>query len=177
MQTTLTDESVSSFDCKIEGKASFQAPCGGFEFRLNGLPGGEQRRPSVPGEGPCREHPTVSSEFNPRTWDLLWGGNSSCRYAECRECGLRLGYWPKLGASMTHLRFDSPHHVRMALTMLNTEVSSQFVLPDCVGRAPGQERGISAAQSSQDQLPTEILSCGKPRRSPRVGGTLAESHC
>ena len=121
--------------------------------------------PRYHGEGPCPDHPTVSAEFNPRTWDLVWGGNAYCRYALCRERGLRLGYRPKIGAPMTKVRHDRRHHVRMALRLAETESSGSALMSHCLMNS------LIASAVLQDKregsLPHRVRKAGnRPRSSP-----------
>ena len=128
--------------------------------------GVDREDPRYLGEGPCgKDHPIVSAEFNPRTWDLLWGGNEYCRYAVCKDCALRLGYWGKHGAPMTYVKQDKPKHVRMALQMLESESDIPLNCP----KLPGHRLMISLIAHAvlQDKIESSKRPVQRNGRRPK----------
>ena len=72
-------------------------------------------------EGPCQTHIVVDENLKEYQPDKQsWGGNRAARWIECRQCGLRLGYWPKVGSPAMYMKLHPPTAARSALLNLET---------------------------------------------------------
>ena len=79
----------------------------------------DSKDPRALGEGPCRTHAEIYATTDPQTLELLlMGGNGYGRWAQCRKCGLVLGYWPVHGCTGDSRQKPKAVHVRRALAMM-----------------------------------------------------------
>ena len=79
----------------------------------------DEQDPRFGGEGPCGlAHQTVAAAADTEHGNV--GANQHGKWAECGRCGLRLGYWPRVGARGQPARPDSPMTVRRALSAVRS---------------------------------------------------------
>lgn len=77
----------------------------------------DEKDPRYGGEGPCgRAHQAPAAEQEHGNV----GGNQHGKWSECGRCGLRLGYWPRMGARGQPARPTSPTTVRRALATVRS---------------------------------------------------------